>query len=137
MRERKLNKRELAYCSWRARDNSMEVSMVKAGYTCKGASARSWGSQLETRLNIQAQIQKNRLNIFDKKLITEEYVLESLKNLAETSVHESDRIRAIELLGKYLSMFTDKIETNFLDDKDKEEIRNRLPSLFEYFKNKC
>ena len=107
---RKLNKRQLVYCYWRARDCSMEEAMIKAGYTCKGGSARSWGSQMENNLNIISEIDKQRLNIFDSNTITVDYVLAGLNNLAQTAVKEDTRVRAFELLGKYLAMFKDKLQ---------------------------
>lgn len=130
---RKLNKRQLAYCYYRARDNTIEQSMSKSGYTCKGGSARATGSQLEDNPNIQHRIEHERLNIFDKTMITEEYVLNNLKTLAEESKWPGDRIRANELLGKYLAMFTDKVKsegTLTMTDKEKQElaiVRPRLP----------
>ncbi len=106
----KLNKRQLTYCYWRARSNTIEESMVKAGFTCKGASARSWGSQLEDKLNIKERIEQERLNIFNKAMITEEYVLKGLKDIAEQGKQEANKVMAFQLLGKYLAMFTDKTE---------------------------
>ena len=53
-----------------------------------------------------------RAEILDdiKDRITVEYVLNNLKKLAETSKNKADRIRANELLGKWLAMFTDKYQ---------------------------
>ena len=107
----------------------MEESMSKSGYTCKGASARSWGSQLERKLNIEEQIQKEHLNIFDKSMITEEYVLKNLRKLAENSRNEADRIRANELLGKYLAMFTDKTMDVPMNKQDNQFSLDRLSRI--------
>ena len=127
--DRKLNKRQLAYCYWRARDKSIEEAMIKSGYTCRGGSARATGSQLEDNLNILSQIEKDRLNIFDRKCITEEYVLEKLRNLAENSHCDSDKIRATELLGKYLAMFTERINIKSEFKETPEAVNSRLNVL--------
>lgn len=105
---RKLNKRQLAYCYWRARDKTIEEAIIKAGYICVGGNARSVGSHLEDNSNIQERIEYERLNIFDRSMITEEYILEGLNKLALSAQNESVRTRAFELLGKYKAMFTDK-----------------------------
>jgi len=129
MKKFKLNKRELAYCYWRARDNTMEEAMPKAGYKCRGDNARSWGSRLEKKPNIQEEIQKEKLNIFDKSCITVEYVLGNLKHLAEVARNEADKIRATELLGKYLAMFTEKQEVTTIDKQDNQFSLDRLAKI--------
>jgi hypothetical protein len=132
---RKLNKRQLAYCYWRARDCSMEEAMIKAGYRCKGVSARNVGVKLEKNAYIVEQIEKERLTIFDSSKITTEYVLEGLNNLAQNAVKEDTRVRAFELLGKYLAMFKDKLQVSgnitYTPEEQSEisAIKNRMVAI--------
>ena len=121
---RKLNKRQATYCYYRARDYTIEESLSKAGYKIRGANARSLGSHMETKDNIRQYIDKERLNIFDKSKITEEYILEGLRTLSRDANHDSDKIRSFELLGKYLALWKDvsnsKVDMNVSDERRKE-----------------
>lgn len=115
VKSKELNKRQKAYCYYRARNNTMEVSMTKAGYTCRGLSARNTGVKLEKNAYIQIQIEKERLTIFDKSKVTEESILENLTNISLYGEVEANRVRATELLGKYLAMFKEHQITEDLD----------------------
>lgn len=88
----------------------MEQSMMKSGYRCKGVSARNTGHNLEEKTYIKQQIERERLTIFDKSKITPEYVLEGLNKIAQEGEQESNKVRAYELIGKYMAMFIDKKE---------------------------
>ena len=64
------------------------------------------------------------LEEFKATSITVEYVLEGLTKEAEQAKNAADRIRALELLGKYQAMFTDKqITTNQIP---KDELPERI-----------
>jgi len=105
----------------------MEEAMEKSGYTCRGLSARNTGVKLEKNAYIRERIEEERLTIFDKSMITEEYVLNNLRDLAENARYESDRIRANELLGKYLAMFTDKVKSEgslLITKEDEREVQD-------------
>lgn len=91
--------------------------------------ASSYGCQLEKKLNIAEAIDKEKLNIFDKNCITVDYVLGNLKQLAENSKNEADKIRATELLGKYLAMFTDKQEISQAEKEDNQFSLERLSRI--------
>ena len=126
----KFNKRELAFIYWRARGENLVNSVIKAGYKAKTRLvASSYGWKLEKKVDILEAIQREKVNIFDKSMVTEEYVLNNLKQLAETSHNEADKIRANELLGKYLAMFTDKTENTNIDKQDNQFSLERLSRL--------
>jgi phage terminase small subunit len=126
-----LNKRQEAYCYWRARAFSMEESMPKAGYRCRGVSARNVGSKLEENVYIRERIERERLTIFDKNSITEEYILEGLKKIAEQGEQEANRVRAFELLGKTRAMFTDKqLQVKDISSQERQERIDKLKNYF-------
>ena len=124
--DRKLNKRQLAYCYWRARGSTQEQGIRKAGYTAKGKVVRALGARLETNENIKSQIETEKANIFDKNMITEEYILEGIKKIAETGKLEANKLRAWELLAKTKAMLTDKVEQTKSDDPDNQFSLERL-----------
>lgn len=129
---KELNKRQLAYCYHRARDNSMEESMTKAGYTCVGGSARSVGSQLETNADITKQIDNERLNIFDTNKVNLEYLIEKTNEIALKSKHDSNRLRAIEILAKLKGLWVDRQDIdihNFNTKTEQSEYDNLMAGL--------
>ena len=56
----------------------------------------------------------------------EEYVLQRLTEEAEFADNANSRIRALELLGKTVSLFNDKTETNIKMPRSSEEIKEDL-----------
>jgi hypothetical protein len=48
---------------------------------------------------------------FDKEKITAEYVLSGLERELQIATKSADRIRALELLGKYLALFKSDIKS--------------------------
>ena len=63
---------------------------------------------------IQAAIRQE----FKKEDLTVEWVLEGLKSLATNSDDEHVKTKNLELIGKYLKMFTEKIETKDVTERD-------------------
>ncbi|MEI6092955.1 MAG: terminase small subunit [bacterium] len=107
---------------------------IKAEYSEK--TARAIGCELLTKPNIQSEIEKRIKKIEDKTEITVEYVLNGLNTLAKTAKNEGVRLRAFELLGKHLTLFTDKLDTNWnVKRLSDEEINNLLPEAIEILKN--
>jgi len=82
---------------------------IKAGY--KEKTARSIGCQLLTKLNIRETLDERIKSIEDKTEITVEYVLKGINDLAKNAKSEGARVKAFELLGKHLAMFTDKVNS--------------------------
>ena len=61
---------------------------------------------------------------FDKAKITPEYVLAGLNKEAQEAKNSADRIKAYELLGKYLALFTDKqqVDANIITKQEQSII---------------
>lgn len=58
--------------------------------------------------------------------LTPEYVLERISVIAGSAKRESDKLKALELLGKYLSLFKNDIEQHHTLEIDLNSLRNRL-----------
>jgi len=123
----KLNKRQQAYCYYRARDYTIEQAMSKAGYTCKGDIARSVGSHLEQNSNITQEIERERLNIFDVKKIDLEYLTEKANEIAQNSKQDANKLRALEILAKLKGLWVDKAQI------DTHEVANEEESMLEEY----
>lgn len=48
-------------------------------------------------------------------IITADEILQDVKGIAKTSERDADRLKAYEMLGKHLKMWTDKVETTGKD----------------------
>jgi phage terminase small subunit len=85
----------------------------KAGYSER--TAMEQGYQLLQKTSVQKALQE-ALNQREKRTgITADYVLNSLKQIADASMGAADynpANKALELLGKHLKLFTDKIEAD-------------------------
>ncbi len=94
-------------------DYNGKQAAIRAGYSVKNAenqaSIHLANPAIQERL---AQI-KSKAN--EKTLLTREYVIEKLKRNADDSIDGTDpdyvaSNKALELLGKHLSMFTEKVD---------------------------
>lgn len=91
-------------------DFNATQAAIRAGYSEK--TARAIASENLTKLYIKEAIEERLSKKHKKTEITAELVLSGIKEIAfKQNAKETDRLRALELLGKYLKLFTDKIET--------------------------
>jgi phage terminase small subunit len=92
-------------------DLNATQAAVRAGYSEK--SSMEIGYQLLRKTSVQGAIQK-ALNERTKNVeITTEWILQGIKDIADNLDEQTkDRLKAYELLGKYLKMFTDKHEVS-------------------------
>jgi phage terminase small subunit len=107
-------------------DLNATQAAIRAGYS--EATAKEMGYENLTKPHIKGKIDKAINERSEKLQISAEYVLSSLKEVAErcmqaTPVYDSDgeptgeyrfehsgANKALELLGKHLKLFTDKVE---------------------------
>ncbi|TXH40590.1 MAG: terminase small subunit [Desulfurellales bacterium] len=83
-------------------------SAKAAGYSPKSAHAQG------NRLLKDAEIQKAVAIRVEKAIITADEVLNGIKQIALTAERDADRLKAYELLGKHLAMWTTNI--NVIDN---------------------
>lgn len=116
--ERRLSSRLLPrqekFCQLMA-DASMTQTqaLISAGYSAK--NARSSANKLLANPKIQARIHELRIEAGKRNEVNLDEVIEGLRRArdeAESSGQYSAAIRATELLGKYLGMFSDKISVS-------------------------
>ena len=107
------------------------VRAYQSVYTkAKDGCARSRMNRLLSRDNAKAYIQVLIDSLPVTKTITIDYVIAGLKNLAEHGSVESNKLRAYELLGKYLKLFRDtEITTSILTAEDYASIRTALHTV--------
>lgn len=86
---------------------------ITAGYS--EDSARAIGCENLTKPDIRKAIQKHvNSSIESKKDVLKKRILDELGDLAfeKTGIKHGDKIKAVELLGKYMSMWNEKPEQN-------------------------
>lgn len=92
----------------------------------------SWANVEATRLMQNPKVTlsiKEGLEAKEKRLLastlrTKDYVLKKLYSLAEEDIQASSKIRALELLGKSVAMFTDVQETK--ETRTSEDVEKEL-----------
>jgi phage terminase small subunit len=87
---------------------------IAAGYAPGSADVQ--GSRLMKRPGVVAEVQRLEALRDAEEKIDRMYVLKGLYDMAEEADKDSDKIRALELLGKSLGMFVDQVETHTTHD---------------------
>jgi len=106
-----MNPRREAFVRHYIETGNATKAAVLAGYSEKSAAAA--GSRLLTTPEIKGAIDDALLRRAELSDITATYVLERIRAIAEDpNARYADRLRALELLGKHLKLFTDKAEVD-------------------------
>ena len=96
------------------RTGKQSTAAIAAGYSPNGADVS--GSRLmKSPIVVNEILRLEALKDAEDK-IDRMYVLKGLYDLAEDAEKDSDKIRALELLGKSLRMFVDQVETHTTHD---------------------
>ena len=123
----KLTDRQKRFCEYYVIDLNITKAAIQAGYSEK--TAYSSGQRLLKNVEIQNYIQELMNKRSEKVQITAENVLQSILNvrdsctktipiiskvtgekMGETMIDTNGALKANELLGKHLKLFTDKVE---------------------------
>lgn len=96
-------------------DLNATAAAKRAGYSAKRAS--ELGYQLLQKTTVQASIQQAMQARSQRLCITQDFVLERLREIAEREASDapdselkySAKLRALELLGRHLGLFEDRL----------------------------
>lgn len=108
-----LNPRQLRFIDGYLSGKSAKQAYIDAGYEARGSAAESGAGQLLRNTKVMAAIDTARDKAMESQAITVDWVLEHLKTeatLGGEGGSPSARVRALELIGKHLKMFTEKVE---------------------------
>ncbi len=96
------------------RTGKQRDAAIAAGYAPGSADVQ--GSRLMKSPIVIAEVQRLEILRDAEEKIDRMYVLKGLYDMAEEADRDSDKIRALELLGKSLGMFVDQVETHTTHD---------------------
>jgi phage terminase small subunit len=104
-----LNAKQKAFTVEYMKDKNATQAAIRAGYSEK--TARSIGNELLAKPDIQKAIEDLEKAAQTRAGITVEKIVERINKIAEDpNTLPRDRLKADELLGKYLGMFTEKVD---------------------------
>lgn len=105
-----MNPRQQRFVDEYCVDLNATQAAIRAGYNQKTASVI--GNENLRKPYIRQAIDERLNKNTTKTIITAEFVLNGIKDIANAKDAKfNDKLKALELLGKYLKLFTDKIET--------------------------
>ena len=108
---KKLNPKQESFCREYIIDLNSAQAAIRAGYSEK--TARTIGSKLLTNIDISEKIQQLSDKHAESVGITAEWVLNGIKDLTERLIEMDDpkaAYKGYELGGKYLTLFSDKVD---------------------------
>ena len=139
-KEDRLTEKQEAFCQLVAKGKMLAEAYREAGYMPNGSDKTQWeaasrlmssNSKVIARVKaLQADMEQDRRTIERRR---EEWVLKRLTQEADQAETDGARIRAIELVGRTIGMFTDRIEQT--DDAERSasdieaDLRKRLDRL--------
>lgn len=97
-------------------DTNGAQAAIRAGYSPR--SAKVTASRLLADANVQQAVAERTLALAEQAGVSAEWVVLKLRTLALGAAKDSDRIRALELLGRHLGMFKDvNVHVNIRDPR--------------------
>ena len=116
-------------------DLNATQAAIRAGYSPK--TAYSMGQRLLKKVEIQAAIQEAMSERQKRTEITQDKVLEEIGKVAfhdaadhsESDLKYSNKLKALELLGKHLGMFEDKLRVSGSTEADRSRLDDILKEI--------
>ena len=110
-----------------------DVTLTKAGKIPKWVEVEASKLVAHPKIaqSIRAGIERKEHSVTASSLRTRNYVIEQLYNESKSSESDAARVRALELLGRSVALFSDVIETKTARDSDdiERDIEAKLESL--------
>jgi len=121
-----LTPKQSMFCKEYLIDQNATRAAKQVGYSEK--TAYSIGQRLLKKVEIKKELEKLQKGRLQRVEITADYVLNNIKTIGERCMNkkkfkEIGALKAQELLGKHLKLFTDKLEVE-VGDELKEALRN-------------
>ena len=123
-----MNDKQKAFAVEYVKDRNATQAAIRAGYSSK--TAYSKGNQLLKIIEVQELIKEIDDAAAARAAVTVDKIVNRLNKIAEDpNTKAADKIRADELLGKYLGMFTDKVQVSGQLDTGTEMLADIIKQL--------
>lgn len=110
---RKLNEQEEAFCRGLVYELlTVPEALRYAKYNDEWCSATFGHTKLLNRPHIQARIEEMRRHKEYDSICDRHFVLDELKKIVTTNSGTPQAVKALELLGKHINLFTENINVN-------------------------
>jgi phage terminase small subunit len=103
-----LTPKQKKFCQEYLVDLNATKAAIRAGYSEK--TAKSQGQRLLTNVDLQEYLHFLMDERAQRTRANADEILERLDYIAKTAPKDNDKLRALELIGRHLGMFTDKID---------------------------
>ena len=125
-----MNKKQEAFAIEYLKDRNATRAAIRAGYSSK--TARSIACELLARPDVQEFVKGKQREALESATITVDSIVEQLKDIAANPLaKDADKIRALELIGKHLGMFTERVEMKGQIDTSVSKLDGILKQLTE------
>lgn len=104
----KLTPKQELFITEYMKDLNATQAAIRAGY--KEDNAYATGAENLRKPQIKSEIDKRLAERAKSNGITAEFVLNGIKSIALAGEKDTDKLKAYELLGKHLKLFTDKLD---------------------------
>jgi phage terminase small subunit len=124
---KELTPKQQRFCDEYLKDLNGTQAAIRAGYSEN--TAKEIASENLTKPNIQEYLNSKRIKLEKKTEITQEWVLKKLKRIyidANQVKEFAPANKALELLGKHLGMFADRVKLSGDKDGDPIKVENKL-----------
>ncbi|MHC4258967.1 MAG: terminase small subunit [Planctomycetota bacterium] len=102
-----MNDKQVAFCREYVKDWNAKEAAIRAGYS--EHTAKQQGHRLLTKVYCRDEIKRLSAEIADQNDVEIREIIAELRSIAfgpeDEKVRNSDRLRALEMLGKYKGMF--------------------------------
>ena len=109
-----LNPRQSRFVDEYLIDMNATAAYKRAGYAARGKSAEANASRLLWSDKVQAELSRRMEERAEKVAVTQEWVLDRLRNEALNHARSSARVQALKLLGEHLGMFVKRTQVELL-----------------------
>jgi hypothetical protein len=109
------------------RDSYRKAYDTKADDTQVSIAASKLAASPKIKYLLDQAFSKQDQMIIDDQVATRRYVMQELLNHAQNMKTESSKLKALELIGRAVSMFTDKVESK-VEAVDTDRLKDELSS---------
>jgi phage terminase small subunit len=132
MNQKPLTDKQYAFVNEYVKDYNATQAAIRAGYAEKYADRQAY--QLLEKTRVKEAIEARRQEISRKADVEISEIVAELRSIAFTDGSRTDKLRALELLGRYKAMFTDRFQNTTeshaqLTDEEQEPLKEMAKEL--------